>query len=417
MKKLIIAVLFCAMSGAIPAQTPSIPIEDTANGTIRSAHYIITGGGEDAQAVAGDMEARYAIYNRLFRFDSDPADTAPAGTASAGKAADSMPGSISDAPLNVRVFYDSAAYADYVNSRLAPDGGNTEASGSGAIYLHYNDVDRRELVIDRSASGENNALPYQAFIQFLRAFVANPPAWMREGFAAYFGSLRDTGGKLAYEENLDWLETVKEMDILPPVELVLAADDSKLPENFPALAWSVASFFCNSGNSEYTRAINDSFMLVSGKLTAQENTDAIMRRITRWNDMSVLNADYRNYLDSRKTFSWLMDEGMRAWSAHNYTDAQLAFLSARNQKPSHFAPWYYLGLLAYEEKNYETAEQYYLSSLKLGADPALTAYALGLNAAGAGKTADAKKYLSEAARIAPERFSEKVGNILSKINQ
>jgi len=394
MKKLMTAFLLCVIFAPVRAQSPSVAADDGESGVkqIRTAHYLILCDDGDARDTAAEMEQRFAVYNRLFRFDSTPAFLSNAAV-----------------PMTVRVFYDDEAYNEYVSSRLG-------SSRAGAVYLHYSQIGRRELVINRGGDEENNALPYQAFIQFFRAFVSNPPAWMREGFAVFFSGLRYAHNVLTYDEHLDWLETVKGMPAPLSVEKILTADSSSLPEDFPALAWSVVSFFLNSGNSEYMRTMADCFMLLSDDKTDAENAETLMRRITRWNSVEVLNADYRQYLDSRKTFTWLMDEGQRAYAVQDYTGAELAFLTAKNQRPSHFAPWYFLGLLAYEENNFEAAEQYYLASLKLGADSALTAYALGLNAAGAGNRTQAEKYLREAVRIAPERFKEKAETILSRLN-
>jgi tetratricopeptide (TPR) repeat protein len=393
MKKLMTALLLCVILAPARAQSPSVAADDERSGVeqIRTAHYLILCDDGDAQDTANEMEERFAVYNRLFRFDSKPPFLSGTGV-----------------PMTVRVFYDAEAYNEYVGSRLG-------SSRQGAVYLHYSQIGRRELVINRGGDEENSALPYQAFIQFLRAFVSNPPAWMREGFAVFFSGLRYTHGVLRYDEQLDWLETIKDMPAPPSVEEILTADSSGLPEDFPALAWSVVSFFLNSGNGEYIRTLTDCFMLLSDDKTDAENAEMIMQMIERWNNMETLATDYRQYLNSRKTFTWLMDEGQRAYAVQDYTGAELAFLAAKNQQPSHFAPWYYLGLLAYDENNFETAEQYYLASLKLGADPALTAYALGLNAAGAGNRTEAEKYLREAVRIAPDRYREKAETILSRL--
>ena len=386
MKKLMTAFLLCVIFVTARAQTPFAATDGAKQA--RTDHYLILCEGGDARDTAEEMEERFAVYNRLFRFDDAPLK--------------------SGAPLAVRVFYDSDAYNEYVGSRLG-------ASRPGAVYLHYGQSERRELVINRGGAEENSALPYQAFLQFFRAFVSNPPAWMREGFAVYFSGLRYANGALAYEEHLEWLETVKEMRGPPALEQILAADSSELPDDFSALAWSAVSFFLNSGDSEYMRALTDCIMLLSDAKSAEENSRTLMQRIARWNNMEVLAADYRSYLDSRKTFAWLMEDGQRAYAAQDFTGAELSFLAAKNQRPSHFAPWYFLGLIAYEENNFETAEQFYLSGLKLGADPALTAYALGLNAARAGNKAAAEKYLREAARIAPERYKEKAESVLSRM--
>jgi tetratricopeptide (TPR) repeat protein len=395
MRKALTTILLCAIGVLINTGAARAAIVIDEESCIRTAHYLVYGNEGDAGAVAEEMEARYAVYNKLFRYDS----------------ASEFSGSGRTNPLVVRLFYDTQAYNRYIGSRLAG-----AAPFPGAVYLHYSQADRRELVINRSSEEGDSGLPYQAFIQYFRAFVSNPPAWMQEGCAVYFSSLRYSKGKLTYEEHLDWLETVKDMKKPVPLKDIFMADNTGLPEFFPALAWSAVSFFLNSGNGEYMRAMTDCFMLLDDSKTAGENANAVMARISRWNNMTTVAADYRRYLNSRKTFTRLIEEGQAAYAVRDYTGAELAFLTARNQRPSHFAPWYFLGLLAYEENRFEAAEQFYLAGLRLGADPALTAYALGLNAAKAGNKAEAEKYLYEAALIAPGRYKEKAETVLSLIN-
>jgi tetratricopeptide (TPR) repeat protein len=341
------------------------------------------------------MEERFAVYNRLFRFD--PAQAV--------------------FPLRVRAFGNRDDYRDYVSARLG-------TASPGAVYLHYNQRERRELVIDRGSADEAKNLPYQAFIQFLRAFVSNPPSWMREGFAIYFSTLGFNGeGKISWEENLSWLDTVKGLDGKTPLlEAVLGADSAVYsaaagigsPE-FSGIAWSLVSFFLNSGGEEYFRALTDSFLLLSDSKTAAENSEAVMRRISLWNNMDKLNRDYRAYLDSRKTFTELVAEGQRAWAAGDTAAAELAFTKALNQRPGHYAPYYYLGLIAYGENSYDLAEQYYRSSIQYGADFALVSYALGINAAAAGKNREAVNYLREAAAAAPDRYLEKTESLIARL--
>lgn len=390
-KGLLAAFLLCAMCISAGVKADETGKNDGTE--IRTEHYLILCNEEDGRTLADEMEERFSVYNRLFRFYSNNA-SGPA-----------------DNPMVVMVINDTETFNGYLNSQID----FPYSSNSGAVYLHYNQNEGRKLIIDRSSGEAGANLPYLAFIQYLRGKVSNPPAWITYGFGVYFSSLNYSDGRLSYEENPDWLEKIKELKNLPPVEDILTADSSALTDDYPGLAWSLVSFFLNSGNDEYKRTLTDCFMLLSDSVPAEENTKILMERIARWNNMETLAADYRHYLDSRKTWTWLMEEGQRAYAAQDWTGAQFAFMAARNQKPSHFAPWYFLGLLAYEESRFDDAEQFYLKGLQLGADPALTAYALGLNAARAGRRTDAEKYLYEAARIAPERYKEKAENVLSQL--
>jgi tetratricopeptide (TPR) repeat protein len=357
---------------------------------VRSEHYVVMSDVGDGAAVSREMENRFETYNRLFRFD-------PAG---------------GELPLLVRVYRNKESYDNYLSARL----GGTRP---GAVYLHYRQGSQRELVLHRGSPDENRALPYQAFIQFLRAFVPYPPSWMREGFAIYFSTLvAGPSGELKYTENLAWLDAVKNMgDGARSPEAVLLADQRGFPPDFQSLSWALVSFLLGSGKEEYFRTMTESFLLLSNTASAAENSGAVMSRIARWNSPEVFSRDFNSYIASRKTFTELIEDGQRAYAARDPMGAEMAFLGALDQKPDHYAPHYYLGLLAYEEGSFDMADGYYRSALEYGADTALVCYALGVNAASAGKNREAAAYLRQAAAAAPERYGDRVRDLLRRIGQ
>jgi tetratricopeptide (TPR) repeat protein len=356
---------------------------------IESQYYEVISdtGAADAEALAGELEGRFIVYNRLFRFN---------------------PQSLS-APLKVRVFGNREDYDRYVSARVGE-------ARPGAVYFHYNQIDRRELVVHRGE--EEGLLPHQAFIQFLRAFIPNPPAWLREGFSIYFSTLTFNAltGALEYDENLAWLETVKKLQTGgPSPESIMLADIRGIPEYFQSVSWALVSFFLNSGKEDYFRTMTDSFAILALPASAAENCQAVFNHISLWTDLHALEEDYRAYIAARKTFMELIDEGRDAYAARDLLGAELAFMSALDQKPDHYAPYYYLGLLFYEEKNYDMAEHYYRSALQYGADSALVTYALGLNAAAAGRREAAVSFLEQAAAASPERYRQKAADIIARL--
>jgi hypothetical protein len=361
---------------------------------VRTAHYEIAvenGARIAGNLLAKELELRFDVYNRLFRFD---------------------PSSLA-APLKVRLFTDQVGYDDYVTARLG-------TAKTGAVYLHYNNAERRELVILRGREEDRAILAHQAFIQFLRAFVPNPPSWIREGFAIYFNTLKFDPGEetLSYEENLSWLESVKKASKDGPSLLaVIGADLEDSPEipQLQIFSWSVVSFFLNNGRDDYFRTLTECFMTLSPAAPVRENALAVRKHITLWNDPETMERDYRSYLEARKTFTELMDEGRGAYGAGDLLAAELAFMSALDQKPSHYAPWYYLGLILYDEKNYSMAEEYYKKSLGFGADSALVSYALGLNAISAGRHDDAVVWLGKAAEADPPRYKTRAADIIRRL--
>ncbi|MDR1636176.1 MAG: hypothetical protein LBR93_02455 [Treponema sp.] len=359
-------------------------------------YEVVSGTGEaeasadrgELDALAREMESRFSVYTQLFRFD-------PARL---------------DAPLKVRIIKDTEAYNSYISFRI----GGTRP---GAVYIHYQDAGRRELVINRGGAEESRALPYQAFVQYLRAFVPSPPSWLREGFAIYFTTLVYSPAEdLKYSENLSWLEAAKNAgNSLPPLESILLADQGGEPENFRALSWALVSFFLNSGNENYFRSLIESFMLLSPAADAAQNSRIVRDHLGRWGDLARMRTDFLSYLDSRKTFLEFMTDGEAAYAAKDAFTAEYSFMSAMNQKPEHYAPYYYLGLLAYENGSHDQAEQYYRQSIENGADRALVLYALGINAIAAGKNGEALTFLRQAAELSPERYRAKADDLIKKL--
>jgi tetratricopeptide (TPR) repeat protein len=364
------------------------------------------GGGVDAALLLRELETRFTVYNRVFHFN---------------------PHSIAERPLKVRVYKDKKAYDDYVFSRL-------KEARAGAVYLHYNQPEKRELIINRGSPEEAVMFPHQAFIQYLRAFIPYPPSWLREGFAIYFSTLKFdpnsvaaagpatalAGGLqiqgLVYEENLAWLETVKKLGTnAPPLETILLADVNDKPRNFQAVSWSLASFFLNSGKDDYWRILIETFMLLSPGSSAIGNSQAVLDHIRDWVNMDTLERDYKAYLAGRKTFGEFIADGQAAYALKKFDVAEAAFVNASKLKPVHFAPYYYLGLIAYDEKDYNKAETHYLAAFKYGADIALICYARGVNAIALGRNADAIGFLEQAKSISPADYGERVDDLLRRL--
>jgi tetratricopeptide (TPR) repeat protein len=351
-------------------------------------------GADDSAALRLELELRFDTYNRLFRFSAASLER----------------------PLRVSAFADRAAYDRYVAARLG-------ASRPGAVYLHYGDGARNELVVNRGAAEEPEMLAHQSFVQYLRAFVPNPPAWMLEGFAVYFNTLRfdPEAGDLLYEENLAWLGTVKTLlrssasasASAPGVSLTEQAllADARGP-TLQVLSWGLVSLFLNSGgDGEYFRSLTDSFLLLSPDGTQAENAAAVFGRLTGWTEPARIEADFAAYIGRRQTFADIVEAGIRAYGAADYRTAEARFLEAIYQNSDNYAPYYYLGLLAYAEGNHNIAEAYYGTALDTGGEAAAVNYALGVNAAAAGRAGEAADFLRAASDAAPDRYAAKAAKI------
>jgi hypothetical protein len=353
-------------------------------------HVMSDRGSDDAAQLIREMELRFNFFNRYFRYDPAELPTL----------------------LRVRAFSDKESYDAYVSSRLG-------SPRNGAVYLHYATPERRELVIHRESPDERLALPREAFMQFFRAFVTNPPSWLREGFAIYFTSLRydPVLGELEYTENLSWLERVKGLgNRAHQTELVLLADSLGMPENFQQLSWALVSFFLNAGKEDYFRTMAEILLLLPGNAPVRENAELAARHISRWNNMETLKKDYDAYITSRRTFNDLIREGQRAFAEKDLITAELNFSAALNQRPNHHSPYYYLGLISYEKKDHEAADNFYRLALDKGASQGLVFYARGVNAVSAGLHAEAISYLNQAAAANPGQYGERAAAIIGTLN-
>jgi len=375
-------ICFFLLAGTVFAQS----ITET---VARTQHYEVHGNSIDALYIAHQMETRYKLYDQIFRFG-------PVGPAR---------------PLKVRIFVNPVQYTNYLKTHI-------DEVPPGSIYLHHRQEELRELVLCTSSEEIYDTLPYQAYLQFLRAFIPNPPAWIRQGFAEYFYSIDfNDDGELVYEENLDWLVTVKNMENLPsPVE-IMAANREDSFQNFTGLAWSLVSFFVNSGRGNYLRSLTESFMMLSGEKTAEENSQEVIKHILLWSSAEDLNIHYLDYLFSRKSFDELIQEGEAYYSERKMDNAKASFLSAMELKPGNHIPFYYMGIISYDMKDHDSAQQYYQKSADFGADAALIFFVMGLNAAAAGKKNEATDFLRKASLSDPGRFKDEAEKIIQDFGE
>ncbi|MDR2150203.1 MAG: hypothetical protein LBO67_05210 [Spirochaetaceae bacterium] len=364
---------------------------------VLSDHYQVESyiSQEDATLLSQELESRFVMYNQLFRFVPKGAKTT----------------------LRVTAFDSKEAYDTYLTAKLAgshPD---------GAVYLHYSQENLRELLINRGTDAEMRLLPNQAFIQYLRAFVPYPPTWFNKGFSLYYytlsydpvraGTDSSTPGPLVFEENLTLLESVRSMVNSMPSLKTLLLDGSPSPE----LSWALVSFFLKSGNTDYLRTLTECFMILDKSASTQENTEKVLERIAQYTDWDAFERDFKVYINSRKTFNELINEGLRAYGEHDLIRAKNAFVAARDQQPAHYVPYYYLGLLAYDAKEFDAAREHYETSFikSGGTDTAMIALALGFNMAAAGRNSEAIVWLQKAAAIDPEQYTTRVNDLIRRL--
>ena len=362
-----------------------------------SARYVVYSEGGAARAADLDarLEALFGLYNGLFHFD-------PA---------------ILGAKLHVREFSDKAGFDAYLNQVA----GQTK---DDFVYLHYTSLERSELLLfTKDGESGEASLAHQAFVQYLKAFVKNPPVWMRDGFAVYFESARwDAASRtMAFPENLSWLETAKALQAkgsLLPLEKLLAMgqEDSRASlDVFYPEAWAFASFLVNAKDKAYNRLLWDSISTLKRDAALADNQAAVGNLVASWYGVDAAQSAFTAYLSGRKTFGDLLTDGVAAYNAKTYDAAKADFEAAAALDATSYVPPYYLGLIAYGAGDYSLAEYSYRTALKLGCDPATTNYALGVNAFAQNRMDEAKTYLSAAKTADTARYGAKADELLKRL--
>ncbi len=394
MKKLsfvMLGLLFAA--GVTMAQTVNTYQAET-------AHYQVVSeiSKDHAQAVADRLEALLSLYNNYFHFDLS---TLPA-------------------KLKVHIFSTKDRYDSYLKRVI-------NETRDNYVYLHYTDAQKSELdayyVADQ---GLTSAAIHQNFIQYLRAFVANPPLWLREGFAVFFeSSTYDPTFKTAiYKENLSWLETLKaiitgkspDMPLTLDQLLTIDVDTAKQRINvFYPQAWGMVWYLVNTNDKNRNRILWDSISALKPGATLQENDQAVREAAFRWVAQDSLTSDFVAYVDSRKSFRGLVQEGMDQYTANKLDSSEEAFIKALNLQDSSYIPYYYLGLINYAKHNYQLADYYYKTALDKGATKPLSYYALGVNAYADNKFDEATTYLKLVSSLDNGNLKQKADELLNRI--
>jgi len=390
------AALFLA---AILFAASSLASAQSAEGAAESDHYVVLSelGQDRASALSRHLEALFGLYEGLIRYD-------PAGL---------------KAKLNVREFKDRSGFDAYLE-------GIVGQSRDEFVYLHYQRPERCELLVFAKPEPDYSAsLAHQGFVQFLKAFVPNPPLWMREGIAIAFESALwdDRTGKLSFPENLTWLESAKSLkdrNLFLPLRRLLAIGQeearAELDVFYPE-AWAFVSFLQNSGESGYSRLLWDSIASMRRDAALDENQGAVAHLVDAWYGADAAEKAFWAYLAARKSFPELVALGVRGYADKAWVDAAAAFKAAQSLNASSYVPEYYLGLIAYARSDFLGAEGHYRRALQLGCESGIANYALGVNAFAQNRFEDAKTFLKTARDASPERYGEKVDSLVAKIGK
>jgi len=391
---IVIALAMALCAGA--QEVTAVPATTFENAS--SLHYAVwtDAGKEDAVALASTLDGLFDVYNEYFRFDETKLKSA----------------------LTVRKFSDKDAFDGYLQKVI----GETK---DDFVYLHYPTAERSELVVfDKESADEFNAsLAHQAFVQFLKAFIPEPPLWIREGFAVFFERTRldPNTESVTYSENQAWLETVKLLksqgSLFTVSELMLLdAEDARSGlDVFYPQSWALVSFFTGSADRRYNRFIWDAIGHLSAEATLEQNQTKVHDFFLRWHGQEAAESDFLAYLDAQKTFAELVTSGVRSYGDKDLETASKSFTQALAKNAASYIPHYYLGLIAYAKGDYALAEDYYEKALELGSDAPITNYALGINAYASRRFDEAAAWLKMAMDGDPAKYEAKAGEIIARI--
>ena len=368
---------------------------------VNSDHYRIfyQGSDEDARLFGAKMESCLELYNSVLHFD------------------------LAKLPvkLKVRIFSDKSGFDAYLKSVV-------KETKDDFVYIHYTDLARCELVGFRKTveADFNTALLHQGAVQFLKAYVANPPLWLQEGLAAYFEQSQFDAEKNKFDlpTDLIWLTSLKKLikgdadNSLIDFNSFLVIDkteaQAQLASFYPE-AWGMVYFLLHSPDTNVNRILWDSIAALDPALSVKDNSQRVMDKAFGWYGVDKLEAAFKDYYDGLKTFSDLVTEGVSSYSANDLDKARETFTKAEDRNPDNYIPYYYLGLISYNKKDYGQAETLYLKALDLKAPAALINYAVGVNAYADNNYDKATTYLKNAKAEDPKNYGDKVDAILSSI--
>ena len=368
--------------------------------TAETAHYRVSAETSQAQAdeVSRKMEAALALCNDIFHFD------------------------LSRLPAKLRVRVFSAldtfnAYLDRVLSQKRTD----------FVFVAWSDPERSELLcFPKDEKAFTASLLHQAAIQFIKAFIDNPPVWLREGVATYLdaSSWDAKAGTYTLKPNLAWLdglqaivsgETPNKLISFPDL-LTISRDKAQAQMDvFAPEAWGLVQFLLNAPDRSYSRAFWDAVGSLDPKASLDENSQKIRKGAFAWFNGLQLQQDFQSYILSLKTATALLKDGIELYTKADLANAELSFTKSLDLEPGAIAAWYYLGLIAYARKDYSRAEDQYMKAFQLGANSGIINYALGVNSFAAGNTADAAKYLTFAKEADKAAYGEKVDALMKRI--
>ncbi len=368
--------------------------------TAETDHYKISSETSQAEAdgTAAILEACLVQYNNVFHFDLS-----------------ALPGK-----LTVKVFKDIDSFNTYLGT-IVPETRND------FVFVAYSDPTRSELLA--FTQEPDKFLPsiiHQGCIQFLKAFIANPPVWLREGVAAYLEASEydSQATTLVVKQNFLWLDSLKTLvadksgsKLIPFSDLLLLtreAAEANLDVFYPQ-AWGLVSFLLGSQDKAVNRMFWDTLTALSSSATLDENSQNVRKKAFSWTSDTDFTKQFSSYVAGLKTDQDLLKDGVELYAKGDLDGSEKAFNASLALQPDSNVAYYYLGLIAYARKDYTKADSLYIKAAELGVSGSLVDYALGVNAFAGGNFSDASVFLTKAKDADPAVYGDKVDALLARM--
>ncbi len=365
-----------------------------------SEHYqvLTTTNVTGSREIARKLEAALVLFNEFLHYDLSSLKTR----------------------LRVRIFAEKEAYDAHLERLIAE-------TRSDFVFISYNDPNRSELVgFQREKPEFDASLLHYGFIQFLSAFVPTAPLWIEEGLATYleYSQYDPVTDNYRWQADFAWLDSLKKIlkstraedrMSLPELLLISKKGAQERIEIFYPTAWGLVHFLLQSPEKRYNRIFWEALDALEAQSTLQENSRRVMDRAFGWVDPTELESDFSSFILSLMTFNDLVRQGVEQYGKDQLSEALANFQRALERRSDNYIPYYYLGLLAYRQKEYETAQSYYRQAAELGIDSGLINYALGVNAFADQRYELAAKYLEKAKEMDLDAYTEKVDALMQRI--
>ncbi len=337
---------------------------DTAYPEYNSTHYSIRtqGTAQNARTIAIQLEAMYRFFNNYFHFPTNQENP----------------------PLRVLIFSSRQLFDEHIQSLV-------NVSYDGFIYLHYGRPQRNELIGFVSDDAEvASSFVRQAFLQFLRAHITNPPLWLSEGFSTYVrnATYNPQTQSIMFNESISRAKSLQIIiersngKLTLPIESVLTSTRETLQQNsadFYHSAWGLIAYLLNTDEADHARILWGSIARLMPSASFANNQETLQTYEYDWINYPELENAIVSYIKDYETPYILLGRGQKLMQEEKYAEAEKTFARVIELDSEESSGYYYRGLANYHQKNYVLAIAFYEEAIHYGLDENFGLFAIALS--------------------------------------